>query len=185
MNSIWCARSNYGQVDERRFTKMQPSRRGSSLAAQCARIPCKFKAAKGILLMQQDAASRLSRAVQFKCRAAGRLWRVSRGSRKAVRTDRRLPMPPPRAPMLRVRAGNCSCCCSRTCSSAQVAAYDPRAEVIRFTNDENIADMAATCRGVRSVPLLGLSLLRPVGPSVSCAGGFYYFGRYATTHCVS
>ena len=78
MDSIWCARSNYGQVDERRFTKMQPSRRGSSLAAQRARIPCNFKAAKGILLMQQDAASRLSRAVQFKCHAAGRLWRVSR-----------------------------------------------------------------------------------------------------------
>ena len=48
--------------------------------------------------------------------------------------------------MLRVRAGNCSCCCSRTCSSAQVAAYDPRAEVIRFTNDENIADMARQVR---------------------------------------
>ena len=47
-----------------------------------------------------------------------------------------------RTPTMRICAGSCSSCCSHPACSAQVAAYDLRAEVIRFTNDENIANMA-------------------------------------------
>ena len=67
-----------------------------------------------------------------------RPWSVVRAKRDGSDKPPLAPIPA-RTPATHLRAGYCS---NHPGSNAQVAADDPRFEVIRFTDDENITDMA-------------------------------------------